>query len=321
MELKWLLDFVSLADSGSFSKAAQQRNVTQSAFSRRIRALEGWFGAELINRSNYPIMLNEQGLQFLETAQQIIRMSYGARDDISSQNDSPAALDFTLASDLPASFLPGWLKQIEPATGMIGARIHRDCDGHQAAADRLMQQKCDFLISYESTSIRPNDNLLKFDSLTLSSDMLIPVCTNTLQTDLQIKLPVSAGSSYPYIGYRLSCFIGIALSELFNSTDQKPGLEKRYESACAEQIKNMVRQGFGVAWLNQLSIEQELKSGQLICIGDSHYHIPLAIKIYRNPSNNKADVMRTWNALAGIYSHQPRMDNTNPSLMARNKGP
>ena len=40
MELKWLEDFVSLANTSSFSKSAKQRNVTQPAFSRRIRALE-----------------------------------------------------------------------------------------------------------------------------------------------------------------------------------------------------------------------------------------------------------------------------------------
>ena len=40
MELKWLEDFVALAENGSFSKAAKARYVTQPAFSRRIRALE-----------------------------------------------------------------------------------------------------------------------------------------------------------------------------------------------------------------------------------------------------------------------------------------
>ncbi len=44
MELKWLEDFLSLADSGSFSRSAEQRHVSQPAFSRRIRALEAWPG-------------------------------------------------------------------------------------------------------------------------------------------------------------------------------------------------------------------------------------------------------------------------------------
>ncbi|WP_202905556.1 LysR family transcriptional regulator [Cypionkella psychrotolerans] len=40
MELKWLEDFVTLADCSSFSRAAEMRNITQPAFSRRIKQLE-----------------------------------------------------------------------------------------------------------------------------------------------------------------------------------------------------------------------------------------------------------------------------------------
>ncbi|WP_163468518.1 LysR family transcriptional regulator, partial [Klebsiella michiganensis] len=42
VETKWLEDFVSLAETRSFSRSAQLRHVTQPAFSRRIQALEAW---------------------------------------------------------------------------------------------------------------------------------------------------------------------------------------------------------------------------------------------------------------------------------------
>jgi LysR family transcriptional regulator, hypochlorite-specific transcription factor HypT len=44
LDLAYLLDFKALAETGSFSRAAFVRNVTQPAFSRRIRALEDWAG-------------------------------------------------------------------------------------------------------------------------------------------------------------------------------------------------------------------------------------------------------------------------------------
>ena len=44
VDIKWLEDFLSLADSRSFSRSAHERHVTQPAFSRRIRALEAWAG-------------------------------------------------------------------------------------------------------------------------------------------------------------------------------------------------------------------------------------------------------------------------------------
>ena len=42
MELIWLEDYLALAETLNFSKAAEARHVTQPAFSRRIRALEDW---------------------------------------------------------------------------------------------------------------------------------------------------------------------------------------------------------------------------------------------------------------------------------------
>src|SRR5688500_11241190 len=68
MELEWLEDFISLARSGSFSRSATERHVTQPAFSRRIQALELWLGVALIDRSAYPTRLTPAGRQFREVA-------------------------------------------------------------------------------------------------------------------------------------------------------------------------------------------------------------------------------------------------------------
>ena len=44
MDINWLIDFVCLGRTLNFSRAAEERNVTQSAFSRRIKSLESWVG-------------------------------------------------------------------------------------------------------------------------------------------------------------------------------------------------------------------------------------------------------------------------------------
>ncbi|RQS02604.1 LysR family transcriptional regulator, partial [Burkholderia sp. Bp8998] len=64
MEAKWLEDFLSLADTKSFSRAARTRHLTQSAFSRRIAALESWMDAKLVDRSINPITLTPAGQMF-----------------------------------------------------------------------------------------------------------------------------------------------------------------------------------------------------------------------------------------------------------------
>jgi len=45
MHISWLEDFLVLAAVGNFSRAAEDRHMTQPAFGRRVRALEEWLGS------------------------------------------------------------------------------------------------------------------------------------------------------------------------------------------------------------------------------------------------------------------------------------
>ncbi|MGB8711722.1 MAG: LysR family transcriptional regulator, partial [Onishia taeanensis] len=57
MELRWLEDFIALARTRHFSRAADEQNVTQPTFSRRIKLLEEEMGTTLINRQTLPLSL------------------------------------------------------------------------------------------------------------------------------------------------------------------------------------------------------------------------------------------------------------------------
>ena len=80
VETKWLEDFVSLAETRSFSRSAQLRHVTQPAFSRRIQALEAWAGIDLVDRSSYPTRLTSAGQTLLPQALEILGCLQAARN-------------------------------------------------------------------------------------------------------------------------------------------------------------------------------------------------------------------------------------------------
>ena len=73
MQLKWLEDFIVLAQERSFTRAAELRHVTHPAFGRRIRALEAWAGTPLVERGGGPVTLTPAGHSFLETAGHMAR--------------------------------------------------------------------------------------------------------------------------------------------------------------------------------------------------------------------------------------------------------
>ena len=72
MNLTWLDDFLALAATGNFSRAADERHSSQPAFSRRIRALEEWLGAELFDRRSQPATLTETGEWFVGVAHELL---------------------------------------------------------------------------------------------------------------------------------------------------------------------------------------------------------------------------------------------------------
>ena len=64
LDLEWLEDFIALAESGNFSRAAEVRAIAQPAFSRHIRGLEEWDGDDLFDRSAHPAALTGAGQRF-----------------------------------------------------------------------------------------------------------------------------------------------------------------------------------------------------------------------------------------------------------------
>jgi len=90
MDTKWLEDFISLAETRSFSRSAQFRHVTQPAFSRRIQSLEAWAGVELVDRSSYPTQLTPAGTTFYRHAVEILQSLHISRAQLRSSEAAPA---------------------------------------------------------------------------------------------------------------------------------------------------------------------------------------------------------------------------------------
>ena len=115
METTWLEDFVSLAETRSFSRSAQLRHVTQPAFSRRLQSREGWAGTDLVDRSNYPTRLTPAGetlyaqslevLQALQSTRAMLRGHTSAGKDV---------IEFAVPHTLAFTFFPAWVSGLAP---------------------------------------------------------------------------------------------------------------------------------------------------------------------------------------------------------------
>jgi DNA-binding transcriptional LysR family regulator len=73
MDVRQLEMFRAVAEEGSFTRAAQRLNVSQSAVSRQLQLLEGELGGPLLHRSTKGITLTAEGELLLRTANRVHR--------------------------------------------------------------------------------------------------------------------------------------------------------------------------------------------------------------------------------------------------------
>jgi DNA-binding transcriptional LysR family regulator len=82
MDLRNLATFVTVAETGNFSRAADQLNLAQPAVSQRVGALERDLGTRLLDRSTRRVELTEAGRHLLSRARSILAEVDRARDEV-----------------------------------------------------------------------------------------------------------------------------------------------------------------------------------------------------------------------------------------------
>lgn len=90
MELRQLRYFLAIADSGSFSRAAERVFVAQSALSHQMAQLEAELGAELFHRSRRGVALTDAGQRFYPHAVSILRQTDEAVQSARSASGEPS---------------------------------------------------------------------------------------------------------------------------------------------------------------------------------------------------------------------------------------
>jgi DNA-binding transcriptional LysR family regulator len=293
MEIKWLEDFLSLAKTSSFSQSAVARNVTQSTFSRRIKALEIWLGVALVDRSTYPTRLTDAGHSFKSTAEELLRELYQSRDTLRQASGRlKDQVSFSAMHTLSLNYFPKWLLTMEKDLGPLNARLI--ADNIHNCVELLVDGSCEFLLCFAHHATPVLIDEKRFPFATLGSDKLIPVSGVDKKKKPQFTLPATRRAPAPYLAYAPESLLGRAVGQRLQSTSPKCHLAPCYENSMAEALRAMAVQGHGLAWLPQMSIRGDLRGGRLARSGDERWDIPMEIRLYRGAVAGTPQVEAIW---------------------------
>jgi LysR family transcriptional regulator, hypochlorite-specific transcription factor HypT len=281
VETKWLEDFVSLAETRSFSRSAQLRHVTQPAFSRRIQALEAWAGIDLVDRSSYPTRLTAAGETLHAQALEILGSLQATRTMMRGhQTGALDMIEFAVPHSLAFTFFPHWVMDLRKRYGALKSRLIT-LNVHDAVM-QLTEGSCDLLIAYHHPSQPLQLNPDRYEMLSLGHETLAAYAKADAQGKPLFCLPGTAQAKVPYLSYGEGAYLGRLVDMITKLSAVPLHLEPIYETDMAEGLKAMAIEGHGLAFLPASSVKKELKSRRLVrASAPGEHELTMELRIYR----------------------------------------
>ncbi|MEM5518308.1 LysR substrate-binding domain-containing protein [Henriciella sp. AS95] len=293
MNTEWLDDFLALIEEGGFARAAEQRAVTQPTFSRRIRSLEDWVGAQLIDRTTHTMKLTPAGEAFKAVAEQTLRRLQLGREEARGIGKASAeTLRFASTHALSLTFFPAWLRQLEKDEP-TSVTVELTAD-HMVACERLMVEgSAQFLLCHhhEAAATRFGKD---FRSVVLGEDVLLPVIAPRLADSISQSAP-------PQLAFAPESGMGRILAAAWAKSGNEPPASPVFTSHLASVLTAMARSGRGVAWTALSLVTEDIETGTLLRAPIPEQDVPIEIRLWRPRARQSPAAEALWTKALNAY--------------------
>lgn len=254
-----LYSLIRVAEAGSFTRAAEQLSLTQSAVSQHIRQLEQQLGVRIFDRANHQIRLTHEGETVLKYAKRIMALSHNLSRELSSEKQHITSLTIGITHTAESNPIAEALAKYVSVHS--GFKITIITDTISNLYDMLKTYELDLII----VEGRNSDPALR--SLMLDTDCLVlvvspthPLAKKSLVTidelkreKLILRLPDSNTRNQ---------FIASLESQNLSIDDFNVVLEINNIAT----IKDLIRHDFGVSVLAKSACLDELRKNKIVAL-------------------------------------------------------
>ncbi len=294
MDINWLQDFVCLGRTLNFTRAAEERHITQPAFSRRIKSLENWVGVPLVKRSTYPVQLTDAGLHFLPIARETVANLTDIRQAIRAEERGSTAFQrIAVLHTISVNYLSVRIAELEKQLPDLRVRIYSD--NLRTCCQLLTDGSCDFLLYYRHRDVAPVLDEAQFARKDIGTERLLPVAEAGAAAEGGWNLSDPGPAGIPYLSYDPNSFLGTVVDQTIG--DRRPPLVLRYMDALAEAIKRRTLSGSGLSWLPEFAVAEEIARGKLIVAGAEEWQTSLTLSLFCSLERLDKTGRRVWEAL------------------------
>jgi LysR family hydrogen peroxide-inducible transcriptional activator len=250
MELHQLRYFCAVAESGSFSRAAEHSHVAQPSLSQQILKLEDELGARLFDRLGRSVRLTDVGQAFLPRARAVLRELEAAKGDVVERKDSVAgSLTVGVIPTIAPYYLPPKLSSFTRQFPQARVTVVEEIT--PVLLDRLRASTVDVAIL--ALPIRGHE----FDTFALLTERLFAALPKKHALSGRRSLALKDLRKEPFLLLRDGhCFrdTAVAACDRARLTPQII-----FESGQFSSILSMVSTGMGVSIVPEMAIEKEAR--------------------------------------------------------------
>jgi DNA-binding transcriptional LysR family regulator len=275
MQIESLKVFCDLAETESFTKAAQINQVTQSAVSQQISSLERQFKSLLIERSKKKFRLTREGQVLYEYSKQIIQTYDSLHSKLQEIKDIiSGTIRIATIYSIGLHDLPPYIKKFLKSYPTVN--VHVEYRRSNQVYEDVLGNVVDLgLVAY------PNkDN--KLEIVNLRKDKLVMIChpQNPLAKTKSLKLADIAGQKF--IGFEPDIPTRKAIDKILK--DHDIAIQNVMEFDNIETVKRAVEIDAGISIVPQGTVVQEVNKQTLAAVAfdDGEFFRPLAAIYKRN---------------------------------------
>lgn len=269
MQLETLKMFCDLAETESFTRAAQISEVTQSAVSQQISALERHFKSILIERSKKKFRLTREGQVLYDYAKQMIQTYESLQSKLQEIKDViSGTIRIATIYSIGLHDLPPYLKKYLKTFPTVN--VHVEYRRANQVYDDVLGNVVDLgLVAYP---VRDS----KLEMIPLRKDRLVLICHphHPFAKSSSVKLSVLSGQKF--IGFEPDIPTRKAIDKILK--DHGVLVQNVMEFDNIETVKRAVEIDAGIAIVPQGTVSQEVANKTLaqLSIDDGEFYRPLA---------------------------------------------
>ena len=288
MDIRWLQDFLALAELRNFTRAAEFRNLSQAAFSRRIQSLEQWVGTGLVVKGSQPVRLTEAGEQFCEGAGASVERLLETRAAIrGSQFEVMSQIRLAMPNVLARSDFRRILAAIGPKVRSSFSVI---VGTTAEVTARYLAGDADILLAHDCPALPSHEALATQERVVLRADRFLPYAAR----GQDFGFPGTPKAPFPLIAYAQRAYF----ARLFEHVIERGGgvLSYRLAVQCdmSDVLKEVITAGHGVGWLPESAVDA---GADIVPLGGAEWELPLEICAYRPRRAAGPKLDAVWAAL------------------------